>query len=134
MDAAIKKYNFYVMSERKTEKVYIIPEAVALQAKIEKDIMAELKEKISFFGEIAGVEWNDKLIHRKDLKEFGVEYQALKYIGAYLFCILFSWYVFDNPALGFIFGASIASGGIAVSSAGNSDGTRIAELVKDDEV
>lgn len=104
---------------RLTEKI-LTDEIKKYEEKIEKDIKVDLGEQI-ISGQIAGIEWNNELMYRRqiDKKGRGSKY-LLGYLGGFFLGLFMGWIIFDTLAMGLCFGACYASlwgsVGIAISS------------------
>lgn len=87
------------------------------KAKIEEYIRTDLSEQIEW-GQIAGIQWGEKLIYRKQIDKKG---KGTNYIWGYLIGfalgIYLGWMLFDSFAMGICFGMMYASlwGGVALA-------------------
>ncbi|MBD5156392.1 MAG: hypothetical protein HDT13_01960 [Butyrivibrio sp.] len=102
---------------RLTDKI-LRDEVREYEKKIEKDIRADLSEQISF-GQIAGVEWGDELIYRRQLeKKSGGIGCIWGYIGGFALGMYMGWMLFKSFLMGLCFGVTYASlwGGVAIAT------------------
>lgn len=89
--------------------------------KIEKDIRADLSEQIEW-GQVAGVEWNEELMYRKNLKDTP-SHSVWGYVGGYAAGFVIGWIIFKSISMGLCFGLMYAcvGAGIGVATAGSSE-------------
>ena len=101
--------------------------------KIEKDIRFDLQEQIEW-GQVAGVEWNDELLYRKNLEKKPAN-SLWGYGVGYVIGFVMGWLIFDSIPLGLCFGLMYASmwGGISIATARGSEIATL-DFVKKEEV
>lgn len=89
--------------------------------KIEKDIRFDLKEQIEW-GQVAGVEWNEELMYRKNLEK-KTSSSVWGYIVGYAMGFVMGWLIFDSISMGLCFGLMYACiwGGVSVASASGTE-------------
>lgn len=89
--------------------------------KIEKDISLDLKEQIEW-GQVAGVEWNEELMYRKNLEKKPSN-SVWGYGVGYVLGFVMGWIIFDSISLGLCFGLLYACmwGGISVATASGAE-------------
>lgn len=77
--------------------------------KIEKDLRIDLKEQIEW-GQIAGVEWEDELMYRKNLKDEKNKVGGMVpgYLLGFAIGFVLGYVTMDSLTLGICFGASFA--------------------------
>lgn len=99
-----------------TDKI-LLDEVKEFEEKIESDLRVDLSGRISS-GQIAGIEWGEKLFYRKNVEKKGNVWKyAWGYIVGFLLGMMMGYLFFDSLALGICFGVSYASlwGAVSVS-------------------
>lgn len=91
------------------------------QEKLETDLKGDLSEQISW-GQVAGVEWNESLMYRKNLQEKSGQ-NVWGYAVGYAMGFVLGWIVFDSISMGLCFGLLYACmwGGISVATANGAE-------------
>lgn len=90
-----------------------------IKAEFEAAIEVDLKEQIEW-GQIGGVEWDGRIIYRKNIDKSGGNGYWIGYILGAIVGFMFGWLLFDSIIFGLCFAASYALlGGIVFSP--NSD-------------
>ncbi|MCM1179651.1 MAG: hypothetical protein NC347_05310 [Clostridium sp.] len=70
---------------------------------IEKDIKADLTDYIQVFGQVAGVEWNGKLLYQKRIKgKSNLDWP--KMLGWFAFGAILGWTIFEEMVMAVCFG------------------------------
>ena len=103
------------------KKAICLKDVNECKEKIEKDIRTDLTEQIEW-GQVAGVEWNEELMYRKNLEKKSGN-SIWGYFVGYAIGLLMGWIVFDSIAMGMSFGLMYAVmwGGISVATAKNTE-------------
>ena len=84
-----------------------------------------MSEQIEW-GQVAGVEWNEELLYRKNLKETP-SHSVWGYVGGYAVGFVIGWIIFDSIVMGMSFGLMYACVGAGISVA-TANGTEIDTL------
>ncbi|MCM1157954.1 MAG: hypothetical protein NC300_10730 [Bacteroidales bacterium] len=104
------------------KKCICLKEAEDGKEELEKDIKADLTDYIQIFGQVAGVEWNDKLLYQKRIKK--ESNRLLKMLGWFVVGAIMGWIIFEEAVMvvcmGFLWGS--------LGLAGIEEGTQIDTL------
>lgn len=90
----------------KFKKCICLEEVNEQKEQLEEELHTDLNEQIEL-GQVAGVEWNDTLTYRKNLKEKS-NGSIWGYLGGFALGFIFGWLVFDNLVMGLCFGPAYA--------------------------
>lgn len=107
------------------KKAICLEDVNEFKEKIEKDIRVDLKEQIEWV-QVAGVEWNEELMYRKNLeKKSGSSLWG--YAVGYVLGFVMGWIIFDSIPMGMSFGLMYACMWVGISVA-TANGTEIDTL------
>ena len=93
------------------KKCVCLEELEAYKEKIEKNLQEDLTDQIQV-GQVAGVEWDDKLMYRKNLQKKSGQYWSA---GAFsVMGIVLGWLIFQEFYMAILFGFMWGNVGVAI--------------------
>ena len=95
------------------KKCVCLEEVEVYKEKMEKDLQADLTDQIQL-GQVAGVEWNDKLMYRKNLQKKADQYCSA---GAFsVMGIVMGWLIFKEVYMAILFGLMWGNVGVIATA------------------